>query len=485
MLRIGSAAAHLCQGLSRRELLRVGALGLGGLTLPQLLQAQAATTTSPGSGKSSGGKPSEKKARSCIVLFLMGGPPQHSTWDPKPSAPAEVRGEFKPISTTVPGVQISELLPRTAQLAEHIAILRAVSTRDNAHSSSGYYMLTGQPHQPMNFENANPGAPNNWPTLGALVNHLHAKRLHEQGLAVGESPLPAAIRLPHRIFNTDGSVWPGQDAGFLGRSADPWLFHCEPAAAGFRVPEFSLQTDLSLDRLASRRSLLDDLNRRAGQLDRSGVLGQYDTKTQQAIDVLTSPRSQKAFRLDEEGDAARDRYGRTQFGQSVLLARRLVEAGVSLVQVNWFRGADEPADAPCWDSHTHEAARLKQNLVPPFDMAYSALLTDLKDHGLLDETLVVCVSEFGRTPQINPQGGRGHWGSVFSATMAGGGIRGGQAYGSSDSMGGQPRDGLVTPPDFIATIFHCLGYDPKTEIHDPLGRPFPVCRGDAILPLLG
>jgi Protein of unknown function (DUF1501) len=484
MLRIGSAAAHLCEGFSRRELLRVGALGLGGLTLPRLLQAQALAAPLPGGNSSASGGASGGKARSCIVLFLMGGPPQHSTWDPKPAAPAEVRGEFKPISTSVPGLQICELLPRTAQLAEHFAILRAVSTGDNAHSSSGYYMLTGQPHQPMNFENANPGAPNNWPTLGALVNTLHVKRLHEQGLAVGDSPLPAAIRLPHRIFNTDGSVWPGQDAGFLGRSADPWLFHCEPAAAGFRVPEFSLQTDLSLDRLASRRSLLDDLNRRAGQLDRSGVLGQYDAKTQQAIDVLTSPRSQKAFRLDEEGDAARDRYGRTQFGQSVLLARRLVEAGVSLVQVNWFRGADEPPDAPCWDSHAREAARLKQNLAPPFDLAYSALLADLKERGLLDETLVVCVSEFGRSPRMTGSG-RGHWGSVFSATMAGGGVRGGQTYGASDAIGGQPKEGLVTPPDLIATVFHCLGYDPKTELHDPLGRPFPACRGEVVPPLLG
>jgi hypothetical protein len=230
MLSLRADGVPRCDGVSRREVLRAGGLGLTGLTLPALLRARTASPASPG------------RAKSCIVLFLMGGPAQHSTWDPKPDAPAEVRGEFKPIQTAVPGLQVSELLPLTARHADKLCVLRAVSTGDNAHSSSGYYMMTGHPHTPMNFENANPGAPNDHPTLGAIV-----RRLREAGGGPA-GRLPAAVRLPHRIFNTDGSVWPGQDAGHLGRRADPWLFTCEPASPGFRVPDFVLPADVTPDR---------------------------------------------------------------------------------------------------------------------------------------------------------------------------------------------------------------------------------------------
>ncbi len=464
MLSIRAPGVRLCDRVSRREMLRAGGLGILGLSLPGLLRSQAAASPAAGRGK----------AKSCIVLFLMGGPPQHSTWDPKPEAPAEVRGAYGPIATSVPGMQISELLSKSAPLMHHVSVLRAVSTGDNAHSSSGYYMLTGQPHQPMNFENANPGAPNNWPTLGALVGRLGRS----------SSALPAAVRLPHHIFNTDGSVWPGQDAGFFGRGSDPWLFNCQPANPDFRLPEFSLSADLSLERLADRRSLLDQVNRRLAALDQAESLGNYDGASRQALDVLTSPSAQSALRLDLEDEAARDRYGRSQFGQSTLLARRLVEAGVSLVQVNWFRGADEPSDNPCWDSHTDETRRLKENLVPPFDQAYSALLADLHDRGLLEETLVVCLAEFGRSPKINGAGGRDHWGSVFSIALAGGGIRGGYVHGSSDKLGGHPATGLVRPADLHATILHCLGIDPHAELHDLQGRPFQATRGEVVREIL-
>jgi len=401
----------------------------------------------------------------------MGGPAQHSTWDPKPNAPAEVRGEFAPIATTVPGMSLCELLPKTAALAGHLCLLRAVRTGDNAHSSSGYYMLTGVPHQPMNAENVNPGAANNWPQFGAVVRHLRP----------AESSLPAAVRLPHQIFNTDGSVWPGQDAGFLGRANDPWLFRCRPAAADFKIPEFSLPEELPLTRMHDRRALLGELDRLAAAAQaRASNSGTYDKATAQAFDLLTSRQARDAFDLAREPVAARDRYGRSEFGQSVLLARRLVEAGVRLVQVNWFRSPEEPTDAPCWDSHVGEAKRLKTVLVPPFDTAYSALLTDLIERGMLDDTLVVCLSEFGRSPKINAAGGRDHWGSVFSVALAGGGIRGGIVHGASDAVGGEPKDGLVRPPDLLATIFQALGLPPSTELHDPLGRPFPIARGDAI-----
>jgi hypothetical protein len=448
---------RLCDGLTRREVLRVGGLSALGLSLPGLLQARAAGGTSG-------------KAKSCIVLFLMGGPPQQSTWDPKPDAPPEVRGDFGPVDTNVPGIRISSVLPNLTRHADKLCILRAVSTGDNAHSSSGYQMLTGVPHNPLNAENVNPGPPNDWPTLGAIVRRLRGDR----------GGLPGAVRLPMHIFNTDSSVWPGQDAGFLGRNADPWLFRCDPAA-GIRIPEFTLAGDVPVDRLGERRDLLQQLDR---ALASSGRPAGYGAQQGQAFDLLTSPRARAAFDLAREPEALRARYGRHHFGQSCLLARRLIEAGVGLVHVNWFRAPDEPSDNPCWDSHTKETERLKTVLAPTADEAFAGLLDDLSQRGLLDETLVVCMAEFGRTPKFNNRGGRDHWGNVFSIALAGGGVRGGQVYGSSDKQGGFPKDGKVTAQDLTATILHCLGYPPHAEIIDALGRPIPASRGTVLHAIL-
>jgi uncharacterized protein (DUF1501 family) len=476
MLRILAGQPRLCDGLSRREMLRIGGLGSLGLALPQLFQGRAAAEAGQSAPQTAKGR---GRAKNCIILFLMGGPPQHSTWDPKPDAPAEVRGEFKPISTAVPGIQVCELLGKTARLTDRLAVLRAVSSDDNAHSSSGYYMLTGQPHSPKNSENANPGFPNNSPNLGAIVRKL----LPDRG------SLPSSIRLPHRIFNTDGSVWPGQDAGFLGQAVEPWLLNCQPAAPQARVNELSLSVDLSPQRLAGRQALLGEVNRRLDEVQRAGSAEHdnaqnYGRVTERAFDVLSSKTSREAFQLDREKEAVRERYGRTQFGQSVLLARRLTEAGVSLVQVNWFRGPEEPDDAPCWDSHARETERLKTVLAPPADQAMSALISDLVERGMLDETLVVCMAEFGRTPRFNGRAGRDHWGHVYSVALAGGGIKGGVVHGSSDALGAYPASGRVEPQDLTATIFHCLGLDPHAEIHDPLGRPLPISRGEVIRPIL-
>lgn len=455
---------RMCDGLSRRQALCVGGLGALGLTLPQLWSSQTQAATAPVIRRSEG------KAKSCIVLFLMGGPPQHSTWDPKPNAPADVRGEIGPIATNVAGVQFGELMPNLAKMADKLCVLRAVSTGDNAHSASGYYMLTGRPHAPMNQENANPGAPNDWPSMGSVIQHLHH----------GGRELPASVRLPCHIFNTDGSVWPGQDAGFLGQQNHPWLFRCEPASKDFRIPQFSLPMDVSVDRLDGRRSLLQTLNAALPGVEQSGVLQHYSGLTQRAYDLLASAKSREAFNLEAETATIRERYGMTQFGQSTLLARRLVEAGVKLVQVNWFRGPDEPTDNPCWDSHTNETKRLKEVLIPPMDAAFSALIEDLTARGLLDETLVVCLSEFGRTPKFNNRAGRDHWGPVFSIALAGGGIQGGMVHGRSDRLGGQPEDGLVRPEDLTATIFHCLGFAPETEMHDLQGRALAISKGNVI-----
>jgi hypothetical protein len=466
MFRLIGPGVRLCDGWNRREVMRIGGLGFlgGGLSLADLLRTPATAQVSTASMSSFG------RARSCIVLFLMGGPAQHSTWDPKPDAPADIRGEFRPIATAVPGVSISELLPRTALVADKICILRAVSTGDNAHSSSGYYMLTGWPHQPMNSENANPGPPNDAPSVGAAMGRI-----------IGSSGgLPPAVTVPQRIFNSDASVWPGQDAGFLGRASDPWLLNGQLNSGGYAIQEFDLPVDVDLLRLGRRRDLLSEIGRRLDRADQKSSATAFDMHTRQAFGLLGSSQARRAFRLEEEPEANRDRYGATPFGQGVLLARRLVEQGVRLVQVNWYRGPDEPADNPCWDCHHHESDRLKSVLAAPADRAYSALIEDLDRRGLLDETLVVCMAEFGRTPRIDAGGGRNHWGSVFSITLAGGGIKGGQFYGASDRIGAYPAAGRVRPEDLSATICHCMGYAPQTEYRDPLGRPHPVSRGEVL-----
>lgn len=464
MLSISDQGPRLCDGLSRRELLRAGSLATLAASCGLADPLSAAHVVS--------GHPA--RAKRCIVLFLLGGPPQHSTWDPKPLAPSEIRGELGPIPTVVPGMEICELLPETAQVANHLAILRAVASGDNAHSSSGYQMMTGVPHVPMQVENANPGAPNNWPTMGSVIQHLHS----------GPRLLPPAVRLPHHIFNTDQSVWPGQDSGFLGPSSDPWLFNCQPGSSNFEVPHFKLQADVPLGRLDNRRSLLTQLETQLRTIDRGPSFDTYGLQREQALTLLGTAQAREACDLNREEVRTRDRYGRNQFGQSVLLGRRLLEAGVSFVQVNWFRGADEPDDAPCWDSHARETQRLKTVLMPPLDLALSALIRDLEQRGLLEETLVAVLAEFGRTPRFNGRGGRDHWGQVFSVALAGGGIRGGMVYGSSDAQGAYPQEGRVQPCDITATIFDRLGYAPETEIQDPLGRPLPISRGTPIAAIL-
>ncbi len=453
-------AVRLCDGWSRREWLRVGGLAALGLSLPQLWQGRASSKLTV-------------RAKNCIILFLTGGPPQHSTWDPKPEAPAEVRGEFGPIATNVTGIRISCLFPRLASQADKWCLLRAVSTTDNAHSSSGYYMLTGVPHQPKEVENANPGAPNDWPNIGAIVRQVRGDR----------NGLPAAVRLPMHIFNTDQSVWPGQDAGFLGRAADPWLFRCQPNNPLMAIAEFTLPPDMDMARLQQRQDLLHRLDRQMAEWPR-GMQERWTPQQVQAFDLLSSPRARAAFDLSRESPKLRDSYGRTHFGQSCLLARRLIEAGVSLVHVNWYRGPDEPDDAPVWDTHVQESNRLKSVLAPVADQAIAALLSDLADRGLLEETLVACLAEFGRTPRFNGRGGRDHWGAVFSVLLAGGGIRGGCVYGASDKHGAYPQDGRVLPPDLHATIYTCLGIDPTTELHDTQGRPFPISRGEPVRSIL-
>jgi hypothetical protein len=337
-------------------------------------------------------------------------------------------------------------------------------------------MTTGFPHQPMGAENAKPGAPNDWPCLGAVVNRLAYRGEKRAGA------LPAAITLPEQAANDGNLTWPGQDAGFLGHSADPWLLNCDPSAADFQVPGVALPAELSSLRFQGRQSLLREIESRVGALEQSGALDTFDHRTQQAFDLISASESRRAFRLDLEPPRIRDRYGRNRFGQSVLLARRLVESGVPLIRVNWTRVAGAFNNGH-WDTHSKNTAGLRQ-LMPIMDQTYSALLQDLAERGLLESTLVVWMGEFGRTPRINQAGGRDHWGQVFSIALAGGGIRGGVVYGASDRIAAYPKDGRVTPQDLTATILHCLGIPTESELHDNLGRPLAVTRGEIIRQVL-
>jgi Protein of unknown function (DUF1501) len=466
-----AGGATLCDGLSRREWLRIGGLSALGIGLPELMQARASAASPMPSAIASG---SFGKAKACIVLFMLGGPPQHETWDPKPDAPNEIRGDLGTIATATPGLHVGELMPRTAKLTDRIAVLRAMATDDNAHSSSGYWMLTGYPHTPKNSENALPGAPNDWPSIASVVRHLKGDA----------TSLPGSVRLPEEIWNTGRIVWPGQDAGWLGDHADPWLIDCEPHKKDFRVPTISLPADISTDRLLARRTLQETMNCRLDTLHSTNSAQRWAIWQNKAIDLLRTNTAQKAFAIEQESDATRERYGTNRFGQSVLLARRLVESGVSLVQVNWTRGDNDDNVAPAWDTHAKNTERLKNALMPPMDQAYSALLEDLEQRGLLDETLIVWMGEFGRSPKINASGGRDHWGHVFSAALAGGGVQGGAVYGRSDRQGGFPIEGRVEPQDLSATIFHCLGFAPETELRDRFNRPLAISKGHPISTIL-
>ncbi|MFO1019661.1 MAG: DUF1501 domain-containing protein [Planctomycetales bacterium] len=459
---------RLCDGISRRELLRIGGLNLGGLSLAGLLGADKLRAASPVHSPMFG------RAKNILFLWLQGGPPQHETFDPKPDAPLEIRGPFKPISTNIPGIQFSELLPRTAAMADKLAIVRSMATDDNNHDISGYWLLTGYKYL---GATARAIKPTDWPYFGSIVKMLKPS---------DTLPPFSSVWLPD-IMRLNDNVQPaGQTAGFLGKQWEPERLICDPAAPNFRVESLSLQRDVPAMRFSRRESLLTQVERHFAHIDRSSLIGEYDRLQQEAFGLLTSGKARKAFALDEEPAQLRDRYGRTQWGQSVLLGRRLIEAGVRLVHVNWCREpGDNAIDNPMWDTHSQNEDRVKEVLCPQFDQSFTALLEDMDQRGLLQETLVVAIGEFGRTPKINKVGGRDHWGPVFSFALAGAGIAGGQVYGSSDKNGAYPASQRVEPPDFTATMFHLLGIPHESTFPDREGRPMHVTKGEPLYKLLG
>jgi hypothetical protein len=472
MFSIHDRPYRLCDGISRRELLRVGGSSCLGLSLPMLLEAQATARVRP---PDAGGAATFGRAKNIIYLWLQGGPPQHETFDPKPAAPAEIRGEFRPIATNVPGIQFCELLPRTAAIADRLAVVRSLSTHSDLHDASGYWVLTGYRYQGRESRMIN--RPTDWPYLGSVIRMLAPS---------AALPSYTSVWLPDVMRLNDNVQPAGQTAGFLGVGWDPQRVVCDPSDPGFQIEGLSLPPEIPALRLASRQSLLSQVDRHFRLAERGMPVRDFDRQTQEAFGLLTSGRARQAFDLSREPAALRDRYGLHKWGQSVLLARRLVEAGAKIVHVNWPReGGDEAVNNPLWDTHAQNADRLQDVLCPQFDVTFAALIEDLETRGLLSETLVVAIGEFGRTPKINPSGGRDHWGHVFSFVLAGAGIRGAQVYGSSDKHGAYPRDGRLEPQDLTATILHLLGINHEVLFKDPTGRPLRATLGEPIYPLLG
>lgn len=459
---------------TRREWLHVGGLNAIGLSLPQLMgrPARAADMMAPklasGLGSSFG------RAKNCIFLWLQGGPPQHETFDPKPDAPVEIRGPFKPIATTVPGVRFCELLPRTARHAHEMAVVRSLSTRDDNHDVSGYWLLTGYPYGP---GSARQIKPTDWPYFGSVVKMLKPST---------KMPALTTVWVPDMMRLNDNVTPAGQTAGFLGKQWEPERFVGDPAKPDYHIEGLDFGFGSSKERVASRKALLGQLDHSFAPGSDADAVRAWDRLSMNAFDLVTSGAARAAFDLSKEADNTRDRYGRYTWGQSCLLARRLIEAGVRLVHVNWPREpGDSAVDNPLWDTHAQNADRLQDCLCPMFDMTFDALMTDLAERGLLAETLVVVVGEFGRTPKINAVGGRDHWGHVFSAAFAGAGIRGGSVIGASDRNGAYPVTDPIRGGDFTATIFHLLGIDAHGMFRDKADRPHPLTKGEAIAGVLG
>ncbi len=502
MLSILGRPRTVCDGWTRRELLQAGGAGLLGLSLPRVLQAEALPSSPAplpgGEGGRRGGR-----AKSVIFLFLFGGPSQLETFDMKPDAPQDIRGPFRPTACRTPGLLMCDQLPRLANVSDKFSVVRTMTHSYNDHSGGGHYIQTGKRwHIPIGGGfNA---TTSDWPAMGSVVEYLAQRG----ALTPNPSPirgegrhardLPSYAVVPSwlgRLEQQGQYIRPGEYAGWLGRTYNPlttaaitkrdandnpyWRF-CSDDELNFRIDGLAFPPDLQLDRVQSRRSLLEQFESQRSALFNSQRARDHDRFQQRALALATSDATRRALDIRQEPARLRDRYGRQLFGQATLMARRLVEAGVRFVTVHY-----DAVDGYSWDSHLH-SNDVRSFLLPTFDQALATLLDDLDERGLLDETLVVAVGEMGRTPRANPQWGRNHWSTLFSAVLAGAGIRRGAVFGASDRDAAYPTDRPVTPEDLAATIYHALGIDPHIQLPDAQGRPTTIVEGGApILDLFG
>ncbi|MBM4005762.1 MAG: DUF1501 domain-containing protein [Planctomycetes bacterium] len=471
MLSVQGRTRTVCNGVSRRELLQAGGLGLLGTSLSKVLAAESAGAVSP-----------TARAKSVIFLFLFGGPSQLETFDMKPDAPSTIRGPYKPIDSRTPGLIVCEHLPRLAAMSDKYAIVRTLTHEQNDHNAC-HYIQTGHPMPPAERGPARVNATEkDWPAFGSVVEYLDrqtdAVRPREQ-----RRTFPSYVYLPNPLGHIQGYDRSGGYAGWLGRTYNamatsvpkknatdnPYFRDCQDEELNFRLQGVEERDGITLDRVQQRVGLLDQFDLARREFDQVRNVREFDRTRERALDLVTSEKMRAAFDFRRESSALRDRYGRHLFGQSVLMGRRMLEAGARFVTVLW----DSP-DGYSWDSH-RTSDDVQKHLLPGADQSVSALLEDLQQRGMLDETLVVCLGEMGRTPKPDtPQWGRGHWSYCFPALLAGAGIRGGAVYGRSDKDAAYPLEHAVRPADLGATIFHALGIAPHARIHDAVGRPVPV-----------
>ena len=441
----GDGSTRTCDGVTRRDFLRVGTLGALGFTLPQLLAL-----------RSRGAVAKDKNDRNCILIFNLGAPSQIDLFDPKPDAPEEIRGPFKTIKTAAPDIQLTELLPLHAKMADKFSLVRSVYHTAAAVHDTG--------HQMMQCGRLFTGGVNT-PHCGCAMTYLRGAR----------NELPPHIILPEAMGPTGGNLPHGQDAGFLGKSFDPFVLNADPSKPNFKVPDLLPPAEIGEARVERRRKLRDIVDHTVGQFEKSENAELMDSDFASAFKLMTSQRARDAFDLTKEPDDVRKRYGMNRFGQCCLLARRLIEADVRFVTINTFITVFNEIT---WDIHGSKPftsiTGMKDLVCPMYDQAYSALIEDLEKRGLLKNTMVACLSEFGRTPRINPAGGRDHWPQCWSVYFAGGGVQGGRVVGKSDPQGAYPVERPITPADIVATIYHSLGVDLETELPGPQGRPYPI-----------
>lgn len=485
MLELLGRQHSVCGGVSRRELLQAGGAGLFGLTLPKLLRAEDAAPPRPA------------RAKSVIFLFLFGGPSQLETFDMKPAAASRVRGPYSPIASRTPDLRICELLPRCAAISDKFAVVRTLSHTFNDHSGGGHYVQTGKRWQIPVGAGFN-ATPQDWPSIGSVVEYLAQNAPNDPQPTSKPEGLPSYVVLPNSLGKIQTySVRlkrPGEYAGWLGRGYDPvttsiekkddkdnpYFRNCGDDELTFQIDGLLAPEAMTLDRLNRRQTLLGQFDQQLRQVDQEKALSAYDRFQQRALALVTSERTRAALDLRQESATVRDRYGRHLFGQSTLMARRLVEAGVRYVTVHW----DAP-DGYSWDSHLN-SKDVGAHLIPGLDQTLSALLTDLQERGLLDETLVVCLGEMGRTPTGNAHWGRDHWSTLFPAVIAGAGVRGGIVLGQSDKDAAYAVTPPYKPEDFAATIYHALGIDHELRLPDTQGRPVALIEdGAPIMELFG
>ncbi len=441
----GTGTAHTCDGVTRRDFLQAGALGATGLTLADAIAAKEAGAVEKG-----------KDDRSCIMIFNLGAPSQFETWDPKPDAPAEIRGPFKPIATKSPEIQISEIFPKHAAIADKFSIVRSCFHTGAAVHDTGHQMMqTGRLFSGGIIT----------PHAGCVTSYLMGRR----------TDLPAHVIMPQTMGNTGGGLPHGQDSGFLGKAHAPFFLNADPSKEDFRVPDLLPPKQIGEVRLDRRRKLREVVDSTVNNFEKSENAKLVDSSFEAAFRMVTSEQARAAFDLTREPKAVREKYGMSRFGQSCLLARRLIEAGVRFVTVNTFLTV---FDEITWDIHGTKPFTsiegMRDIVAPMYDQGYAALIEDLDERGMLGNTMVCNLAEFGRTPRVNPAGGRDHWPQCWSMYFAGGGVQGGRVIGKSDPIGGYPAERPVNPSEVVATIFHSLGFNLETHLPGPAGRPFPL-----------